>query len=325
MIVVEDLLDVRKRLGVLRLLRPRKVDEPVRIVAQHGVLGRRGRHLVHAGELRHRLLLHLFGQVLCEQFFAQAGVLLDVVSELRVNGLELFAEIVFLLRLVDVLPDVLGDLALEAGDLQLVVEAAFKELEPLNKAGLLQKLLLDLLADAHIVGAHVDVLVDVADGREPPVHFLRDLAVRLHDVFDELLRGAEVGLLQRGIAVDGGELIRDGVDIAALDAEIARTGAVERAGKHADAVAGQARHLTDARHRADGIEIALAGHLLLRVLLFGQKDEFIVEVGTLDRGKRDPPPRVERDGEIGKDDLRPHGDDGKDERSYFVFCHSFLP
>lgn len=54
-------------------------------------------------------------------------------------------------------------------------------------------------------------------------------------------------------------------------------------------------------------------------------DEFIVEVGTLDRGKRDPPPCVERDGKIGEDDLRPHGDDGKDERSYFVFCHSFLP
>ena len=77
---------------------------------------------------------------------------------------------------------VLRDLALEAGDLQLVVEAALEELEPLHEAGLLQKLLLDLLADAHVVGAHVDVLVDVADGREPPVHFLRDLAVRLHDV-----------------------------------------------------------------------------------------------------------------------------------------------
>ena len=240
------------------------------------------------------------------------------------DGFELFAKIVFLLRLVDVLPHILRDLAFEAGNFQLVVEAAFEELEPLDKAGLFQKLLLDLLADAHVVGAHVDVFVDIADGREPPVHFLRDLAVRLDDVFDEFLRGAEVRLFQRGIAVDGGELVGDGVDVAALDAEITRAGAVERVGKHADAVAGKAGHLTDARHRADGKEPLFARDFLLRVLLFGQKDEFIVEVGTLDGGKRDAAARVECDGEIGEYDLRTHRNDGEDERSYFIFCHIVL-
>ena len=66
MVVVEDFFNVRKRFGILRLLRPRKVDEPIRIVAQHGVFGRRGGHLVHAGKLGHRLFLHLFGKVLCK-------------------------------------------------------------------------------------------------------------------------------------------------------------------------------------------------------------------------------------------------------------------
>ena len=96
-VVVENFFDVRERSGILRLLRPRKVDEPVRIVAQHGVFGRGSGHLVHAGKLGHRLFLHLFGKVLCKQLFAQAGVLFDVVAELRVDGFELFAKVIFLL------------------------------------------------------------------------------------------------------------------------------------------------------------------------------------------------------------------------------------
>ncbi len=51
MVVVERLFHVGKRLHVLRLFVPRQFDDPIEIIAQNGVFGRRGGHFIHAFEV----------------------------------------------------------------------------------------------------------------------------------------------------------------------------------------------------------------------------------------------------------------------------------
>ena len=71
------------------------------------------------------------------------------------------------------------------------------------------------------MGADIDVSIGIGDARERCVELLGDLALAAGDILDELLRRAEIRLFERGIAVDVGKLVRDGVDVAALETEIA--------------------------------------------------------------------------------------------------------
>ena len=85
MIGFENFFHLGKRLGVLRLFVPGQIEQPVRIVAKHGIFGRGGRHLVHAGKLLHRLFLHRRGHLFGKELFPQQLVLLRVVPQFLVN------------------------------------------------------------------------------------------------------------------------------------------------------------------------------------------------------------------------------------------------
>ena len=93
--------------------------------------------------------------------FGEGVALGDVVSQLAVDGLELLAQEVLLLVFIDVLADGGADLALELGDLELVVEAALEQLEPLDDARRLEDLLLDVFLDVLIGERGADVGVGV--------------------------------------------------------------------------------------------------------------------------------------------------------------------
>ena len=93
------------------------------------------------------------------------------------NGFELFAEEVLLLRFIDVAAHVLRDLAFQTRDLQFRIQALLEEAQPLHEAALFQKFLFDDVFEPHLVRADVDVHVGIGDARERSVKVLGGLAL----------------------------------------------------------------------------------------------------------------------------------------------------
>ena len=131
------------------------------------------------------------------------------------------------------------------------------------------------------------------------------------DLLDEFLRRTEGCLFQSRITVDGGKLLRDGVNVSALETEPARSSTVLARNKHAQPVPRETRHLTDRAHRTHEAQIVPFGKLLFGIGLSRHKDVFIVGVRALERRKRNTAPHIESHRRVGEHDLRPHGNDGQ--------------
>ena len=128
-------------------------------------------------------------------------------------------------------------------------------------------------------------------------------------VFYQFARRAEIRFFQRGIRSNGANFVRHRADIPLFHAEPAGAGAVKPFGINAQTIARQTGGLLNARDGADLVQVLYFGNFFIR-FLFGDKYEFPVGIRPLDRGKRKPPPRVERNARVGKNDLRPQGNYG---------------
>ena len=121
MVRFEDRHAVRKLLRVLGFLFPREIQDPVEIPRNDGVFGGSGLHFIQTVQFFKTLFFHLFGKPFGEDPDAVFVLFLSVVAQFRMNGFELFAQEIILLRAVDILTDGGSDLLFDFGDFQLVV------------------------------------------------------------------------------------------------------------------------------------------------------------------------------------------------------------
>ena len=166
------------------------------------------------------------------------------------NGFELFAQKIFLLRLIDIAADVLRHFSLQTRYFQLVVEALLEQFEPSQEAVFAEQLLLCLLFQAHVVRARVDIGVDIRQYGNGRFKLFGKFTVSRDDFAHQLLRRAEIRFFQRKVAVHGTDLFRRRQYTAVLRAILPRTRAVQPFGVYADAVSGKAGRLADTGDRA---------------------------------------------------------------------------
>ena len=279
MIGIQHFHAVGKFLRVLRLLSPRQIENPVEIPRNHRVFGRGGLHFIQPVQLFEALLLHLFGQLLRKNFLAVFVLFLAVVPELRMNGFELLAQKIILLRTVDVLADGGSNFLFDLCDFQLVVETALEQFEPFDDRFFFQKLLLDFQAHAHGGNGHIDISIGVGAGFQLREDILADFPVRHEHVAHHFARGAEIGLLQYLVAVFGQNFIRHRIIISRLKLNGAGAGAVQSLGENPKRSPGELRHLLDARHRTDGIDVVRRDFVLFRLALRADKEQSVRRSG----------------------------------------------
>ncbi len=198
---------------------PGQPDQPVDVGPDHADLGRGRGDPAHPVDflegprpdlVGHPGLLHLLAELV------DLGLLRVVLAQLALDRLELLAEDVLALGLVDLRLDLALDLPLELEDLHLAVEERRDELEALDDVDRLEKLLALLGGHVGAVGDHVGQqarLADVAggDGRlrrhgRARLDVLLDLGLDgLHEGLDlEALRGGVRQLLDRRDKVRAG-------------------------------------------------------------------------------------------------------------------------
>lgn len=305
---------------VLRLLLPGQIENPVQIPGNHRIFGGGRLHFIQPVQFFEALFLHFLGQALGEDLCAVFVLLFPVVAQFAVNGLELLAQEIILLRAVDVLTDGGGDFLFDFGDLQLVVEAAFKQFEPLDDGILLEDLLLDFQAHPHGGHGHVDVSIGVGARLQLREDIFPDLPVCQQDVPHHFPRGAEIRFFENFVPVHGQNFVRDGVIVSRFKLYRPRAGAVEPFRQHAQGPARKLGHLFDARDGADGVDVRRRNFVLFGLPLRADKDQ---PVGrgrrAFDGLQRDIPAHLEGNEGAGKRHLPPQGNDGQ----YICFRHFF--
>jgi hypothetical protein len=258
-ILVEDLPGLVHVEPVLRRLRPRQLDHPLQVAADHSVLRRRRGHLGKPLELADRLIVGLLGHARGLDALAQPlglGLRVLRLPELLANGLELLPQHVVALGPADVALDLLADLALHLHGVVLASDLALHLLEPLGHVELLEELLLavqveveigahqvrELRGIVHALGEHLQLVGEPgALGNQGPE--------QLHDVAHQgsRLHGFEIAPFLQPVdaAAQEGRLRHELVDANARHA----------LHEQAVRVVGKLEHLRDAHHRPDAMEI----------------------------------------------------------------------
>ncbi len=154
-VAVEDLARVLDVEVVLARGVPGQRDDPVEVGADDRVLGAGRLDLGQALELALGGLADLVGQLELVELLAQLadlGLLLVGLAELLLDRLELLAQEVLALRLVDLGAHVGLDLGAQLEHLELAREDARELAQPLLDVGLFEQLLLVFGLDAHRAG-----------------------------------------------------------------------------------------------------------------------------------------------------------------------------
>ena len=135
-VLVEDLASVADVEVVLGFLRPGEIDEPLEVGADHPVLGGDRRQLLEPAELPFGGLLRLLRQAGLLDPLAELvdlGLLLVALAELLLDRLELLAQEVLALALVDLGLDLGLDLRAELDHLELAGEDLREAPQPLGR------------------------------------------------------------------------------------------------------------------------------------------------------------------------------------------------
>ena len=144
-VLVEHLARVLEVEVVLGRLVPGQRDDPLEVGADHAVLGRRGRQALEPRELAVGLLAHLLGKLGRVELLAQLvdlGLHLVGLAELLLDRLELLAQEVLALALVELGLDLRLDLRAERDHLELAGEDLREPAQALADVDLLEQLLL---------------------------------------------------------------------------------------------------------------------------------------------------------------------------------------
>ena len=281
MVLVEDLARALEVEGVLGRLRPGQREDPVDVGADDAVLGRRGRQLLEPRELALDRLLCLLGQVLLRDPLAQLvqlGLLRVPLAELVLDRLQLLAEEVLALALLELGLDLRLDLRAELHHFQLAFEDAEHVAQPGGHVALLEQRLLLVGLQAQGRGDEVRERARVVDVRGRELELGRQVG-------DERDQAAELGLHAAGERLELGrllDLVRHLLELAdevrlVLDA-LGEPDAADALDEDPQRPVGDADHLVHDARRANVVEVVPGGR---------------VGVPALDRDQRQHPLALE--------------------------------
>ena len=268
MVLVERLPRVRDVEVVLGLLRPGEVDKPLQVGADDAVLGSDRRQLLESRELPVRGLLGVLRETGRLDPLAQLvdlGLLLVALAELVLDRLELLAEEVLALALVDLGLDLGLDLGAELDHLQLAGEDLGEAAQSLGHIDRLEQLLLLLGRDAQRSGDQVRQGRGFVDIGHRQLELLRQVWDRLDDLGEGALDvpGERLelggGLEHVRHRLDPRHEVRLLTDIA-LDPD--PLGALDEDAKGA---VGDLHHPGDGAGNAHPVEVVRAGRVVLGI------------------------------------------------------------
>ena len=124
MIRIENGLCRRNILLQLGLLAPRQAEQNIQIVAHHGRFGRHWRHRLQLLDFGRRLGARVLGQphavdLVLKLLNLVAVAFLALIAEFALNGLQLFIQIIFALRLLHLPLHAAADLLFHLEDAKL--------------------------------------------------------------------------------------------------------------------------------------------------------------------------------------------------------------
>ena len=304
-VAVEDLAGVPDVEVVVARDRPGQRDDPVEIGADHRVLGALGRDAPEALELAARRLVGLFGEAELVELLAKLGhlgFLLVGLAQLLLDRLELLAQEVLALALVDLAAHVALDLGAELEHVELLGEDADEAAQALLDVVLLEQRLLVVGLDAHGAGDEEGEGAGLLDVRGRHLELFRQVGHEGDDLREDLQQAGAQGVHLAALGDDlldardvGGEIrqfLRVPLDVDALQS------------LHQDAhgAVRQLDHLVGEPHRPDLVEQLGPGGLDLGVLRRDERQQAVAGEDVVDQFDRAFLPDGERDHRVGEDD-----------------------
>ena len=286
-----------------RLHAPRHIEHPVDIVFAHNLLrrarGHTGQTVDLAARLFPRFVVH-FG------LFKAAAHLLDaggfVVAQLFLHDLELLAQIIFALMLIDVRLGLFLDFVLDARQLALLVQHTAQQLKPQQDVPALENLLLVLHLAQRIGGDHVGQRAGIRLALDHLHHLARHMAARARQQRKERLGALGIAdqlfLIARHVAFDS-DVATHPVMILVVHIEQQR--AVFALADQTHHVVARGHDVTHARHRAHGVQIGALGLLAVHVALRHEQYVPVSLHRRFQRGERTVAPHIYANRRIGKD------------------------
>src|SRR4051794_24769481 len=265
---VEHLARVREVEVVLGAHAPRQRGDPLQVAADDAVLGRLGGQLLEAVQLALGLLAHVVGQRDLVELVAQvAGLFGGLVElpELLLDGLELLAQHVLALALVDLRLDLGLDLGADRDPLELARQRLGQAPQPAADVDLLQQRLLLLQRQAQRAGDEMAERARVVDVGNRELQLLGQVGHLLDDPAERLLDVArQRGQLGR-LVHDVGQLADLGDEVGRLADPVGELDALGALDQDAQRPVGDLEHPRDRADDADVVELLGAGRLELGV------------------------------------------------------------
>ena len=227
--------------------------------------------------------------MLCPYALFELALFIFVVAELGVYCLELFAQVVLLLVLFDILPYRALYLALEPGYLELGIELPVQIGEHIYEAQPGIYRLLYFALELQTVEGKIDEELCILAAVEPLGRLLGKAGIGLRDVVQNALGRAEIRLLEHGVGALDRHFFYGGKERTVLVIDGQSAGAVEPAAGYAQPVAGDGRNALDAGDGADIVEVfggdVVFGAVYLRAykydpVVFGRRTNGIERGGT---------------------------------------------
>ena len=299
---IERVLRGLEVLANLAALLPWHAKQPVQVVAHHRGLGRHRRHLLELVEFGARLGFHRLRHAglgdAAHQLLQLAGRIVQV-AQLLLDGLHLFVEVVLALALLHLRLDPAADALLHLLDVDLALDQADQQLQPLADVGAFEQALLVGQAYADVGGDSVSQAAGIVDSRQGLQQLRRQLAIGLDVLFEQPGQGtrhrlhfavaaAAAGLDQLAAPVQRAVALGDAVHVHAR-------GALHQ---HLDRAVGQLQQLQDLRQGADRVEVAGIGVVGFGGLLRDEQDLLVGLHRLLQRAHRLVPPDEQRDDHV---------------------------
>ena len=296
MILVENFRSGLYIQPLLRLFVPRQVEDRVEIIAQDGGLGGAGLLAREARNFTQQLFLRLLRKLQRLNFGAVAvRVAVVVLAEFFADDVQLLAQIIIALVLVDILLHLIVDLAFQPQNVKLLRHHADAQLQPVNGRQRFEHALLVLVAERRVLGDEIGQLARVVGRRALQQVFLPGFDGQIDKLLKQLvrlpherLRARHGGVIARLVQLHrAGEEIRLGVD------HVGQLRAVFALDENAHIIARQAQDLPHIGHGADGIQVGLLRLVALHVALGDKEDHLIGPHGLLNGAGRPAPSDVE--------------------------------
>ena len=277
--IFEDaILDLLKAIviGIQHLLRlaqvfldlgarlPRHLYHPVHIAANHGSLGRHGRHHLQLGKLGLGLFTGIFRHAGLFNLAIEGFKLIRAIfqlTQLFLDGLHLLVEVILALALLHLLLDASTDALLDLQQVNFRLHHRHQEFDALGNRDDLQHLLLVFQLERHVSGHGIGQTRSIVDRRNRGEHLGRDLLVELDVTFKLADGGANQNFLILVVNGLGGDVLGlADKEILVVDHPL-QASTLPTLYQHLDGAIRQFEHLQNIGHCPDGEDL-LHGRLI---------------------------------------------------------------